>query len=462
MDDNCDVHFSHGGCIVQDQVSGMVIAKGPKVGRLFPLYFSIPNVISFACMATANNNEVWHKKLGHSNFGVLTHLLKHGFLGNNNNPFSSFDCATCRLGKSKTLPFPVHGSRASASFEIVHTDVWGASPITSHGHYRYFLTFIDDYSRFTWIYFLRSKADVFSVLQRFVALVETQFSTSIKILRSDSGGEYMSHAFQNYLQQKGIISQRSCPYTPQQNGVAERKNRHLLDVVRTLLIESSVPTKFWVEALSTAVYLINRLPTVTLNYDSPYLCLFGIPPEYKSLHTFGCVCFVHLPPTERHKLVAQSVTCAFMGYSPTQKGFICYDAHANKFRISRNVIFFENQYFFQSHVIPDSPTAPTAPFPPFDHVPLSAKRFKPGIVYQRRPPPVPLPDTTSSLDSTLPAPRRSTRVIHPPDRYGFSHTSFTATLDTISVPHSYTQAATQACWQQAMQEEIQALQENHT
>ena len=79
------------------------------------------------------------------------------------------------------------------------------------------------------------------------------------------------------------------------------------------------------------VYLINRLPTVTLNYDSPYLRLFGIPPDYKSLHTFGCVCFVHLPPTERHKLVAQSVTCAFMGYSPTQKGFICYDAHANKF-----------------------------------------------------------------------------------------------------------------------------------
>ena len=226
VDDNCDVHFSHGGCIVQDQVSGMVIAKGPKVGRLFPLYFSIPNVASFACMATANNNEVWHKKLGHPNFGVLTHLLKHGFLGNNNNS-SSFDCATCRLGKSKTLPFPVHGSRASTSFEIVHTDVWGASPITSHGQHRYFVTFIDDYSRFTWIYFLRSKADVFSALQRFVALVETQFSTSIKILRFDSGGEYMSHAFQNYLQQKGIISQRSCPYTYVVKSVPFRsKNRH--------------------------------------------------------------------------------------------------------------------------------------------------------------------------------------------------------------------------------------------
>ena len=203
VDDNCDVHFFHCGCIVQDQVSGMVIAKGPKVGRIFPLYFSIPNVVSFACMATANNNEVWHKKLDHPNFVVLTHLLKHGFLGNNNNSSSSFDCATCHLGNSKTLPFPVHGSRAFAYFEIMHTDVWGPSPITSHEQYCYFVTFIDDYSRFTWIYFLRSKADVFSVFQKFMALVETQFSTSIKILRSDSWGNICHIPFKIIFSKKG-------------------------------------------------------------------------------------------------------------------------------------------------------------------------------------------------------------------------------------------------------------------
>ena len=103
--------------------------------------------------------------------------------------------------------------------------------------------------------------------------------------------------------------------------MAECKNRHLLYVVRTLLIESSVPSKFWVEALSTAIYLINHLPMQTLQYDSPYLHLFGNHPEYQSLHTFGCVCFVHLPPIERHKLTAQSARCAFMGYSNAQKGF---------------------------------------------------------------------------------------------------------------------------------------------
>jgi hypothetical protein len=100
-----------------------------------------------------------------------------------------------------------------------------------------------------------------------------------------------------------------------------------------LLIDLFVPSKFWVEALSTAVYLINCLPTTTLNYDSPYFRLVGISPEYQSFHTFRCVCFVHLPPIDRHKLAAQSVTCAFMGYSPTQKGFVCYNAHAKKFWI---------------------------------------------------------------------------------------------------------------------------------
>lgn len=122
--------------------------------------------------------------------------------------------------------------------------------------------------------------------------------------------------------------------------MAERKNRHLLDVVRALLIESCVPSHFWCEALSTAVYLINRLPSPNLNNDSPYFRLFGHAPNYSTLRIFGCVCFVHLPAHERNKLAAQSVKCAFLGYAGTQKWFLCYDPHARRTRVSRNVIFF--------------------------------------------------------------------------------------------------------------------------
>nr|KYP68295.1 Retrovirus-related Pol polyprotein from transposon TNT 1-94 [Cajanus cajan] len=178
---------------------------------------------------------MWHNRLGHPNSHVLSTLLKSGSLGNKD--FSvPFDCTTCKLGKSKVLPFPNNASRATHCFDIIHSDVWGISPVVSHACYKYFVTFIDDYSRFTWIYFLRSKVEVFSVFQRFFALLETQFSAHINILRSDSGGEYMSHEFQSFLQNQGIISQRSCPSTSQQNGVAKRKNCHLLDVVRTFCL----------------------------------------------------------------------------------------------------------------------------------------------------------------------------------------------------------------------------------
>ena len=104
----------------------------------------------------------------------------------------SFDCSACKLGKSKSLSFPSHGSRKTSCFDMIHSDVWGITPVISHANYKYFVTFIDDYSKYTWIYFLRSKSEVCSVFKKFVAYIETQFSSKIKVLRSDSGGEYVS------------------------------------------------------------------------------------------------------------------------------------------------------------------------------------------------------------------------------------------------------------------------------
>ena len=221
VDNNCNVHFSRFGCVVQDQVSGQMIAKGPKVGRPFPLHVSpstfIPSfpLLSFSCNVVCSGNKMWHRRLGHPNSDVLCTLFNSGLLGNKacSSIDLSFDCTSCKLGKSKVLPFPHHASRASQCFELIHSDVWGIAPVVSHVHYKYFVTFIDDFSHFTWVYFLRDKGEVFSVFsvfQRFLALLETQFFASIKVLRSDSGGEYMSNEFKVFLQSKGIISQRSC------------------------------------------------------------------------------------------------------------------------------------------------------------------------------------------------------------------------------------------------------------
>ena len=202
VDNNCDVQFSHDGCIVQDQVSRKILAKGLKVGRLFPLHFSVSNFVSLASIVVNQKNEIWHKRIGHPNSVVLSHLINSGLLGNKDKFSSQFsiDCSACKLGKSKSLSFPSHGSCAENCFDIIHSDVWGITPIISHANYKYFVTFIDGYNKYTWIYFLRSKSDVFSIFKTFVAYIETQFSSNIKVLRLYSGGEYMSHEFHDFLQ----------------------------------------------------------------------------------------------------------------------------------------------------------------------------------------------------------------------------------------------------------------------
>jgi len=194
VDNNCRVEFTKSGCCVQDQHSGKMIAQGPKVGRLFPLYSSVSpcSLLPFiSCNSATVDFKIWHKRLGHPNTNVLHDLLKSGFLGNKVSPSITavqFDCNSCKLGKSKILPFPTHKSHVSQAFDMIHSDLWGMTPIISHAHYKYFVTFIDDYSRFTWVYFLRSKAEAFSAFKLFHAYVQTQFSSKIKVLRSDNGG----------------------------------------------------------------------------------------------------------------------------------------------------------------------------------------------------------------------------------------------------------------------------------
>ena len=158
-------------------MSGKILAKGPKVGHLFPPHFSIPAILSFACNIVNNKCEVWHKRLGHPNSVILSHVINPGLLGNKDQFSSplSFDCSTCKLGKSKSLSFPSHGSHTEHCFDLIHSDVWGISPVISHVNYKYFVTFIDDYTKYTWIYFLRAKSEVSSVFQQFTAYVDSIF-----------------------------------------------------------------------------------------------------------------------------------------------------------------------------------------------------------------------------------------------------------------------------------------------
>lgn len=161
-------------------------------------------------------------------------------------------------------------TRSTTPFSIVHSYVWGPAPIVSRSGFLDFISFIDYFSRFTLLYLLKSISGVPKVFQIFHKMVKTQFNVSVKCLRTDNASEYVSSEMVSYLQGCGIELQNSCAYSPQQNGLSERKNRHLLEVTRSLLCGMSVPNTFWSFAVLTACYLINRMPTRVLNGKSPF------------------------------------------------------------------------------------------------------------------------------------------------------------------------------------------------
>jgi hypothetical protein len=195
---------------------------------------------------------------------------------------------------------------------------------------------------------MKCRSELPSIYKSFARMIHTKFYATIKIFRLDSGGEFLSNNFRQILTLEGTLPQLSCPGDHAQNGVAERKHRHIIGSARTLLISSFVPSHFWSEAVSTAVYLINRQPSSKLSGKTPGKVLFGTSPRYDHLRVFGCLCYVLLPPRERTKLTAQSVECVFLGYSPEHKGYRCYDLSTRRIRISRDASFNENRPFFHN------------------------------------------------------------------------------------------------------------------
>lgn len=162
-------------------------------------------------------------------------------------------------------------------------------PIYSHDGFKYYIIFVDHYTKYIWLYHLKQKSDTYNIFIRYKALVEKYFQLPLKTLYSDNGGEYES--LRKYLSIDGISHLTTPPHTPQHNGYSERRHRHIVETFLTLLDHAKMPLKYWTNACSTAVYLINRLPTPTLNNDSPFHKLFGLKPNYTKLKSFGCLCY---------------------------------------------------------------------------------------------------------------------------------------------------------------------------
>ncbi|XP_073136981.1 uncharacterized protein [Henckelia pumila] len=204
---------------------------------------------------------------------VLGHLESHDIS----------DCSGCKLAKFSALPFYKSISFSIAPFDLVHSDVWGPYPVYTKGGSRYYVFFIDDFTHYTWVYLMKCKSDFLTIFRNFKALVKTQHSSVIKFFRCNLGGEYTYNNFSQLLASDGTIHQTSCTDTPQQNGVVERKHRHLVEIARSFMLSAEVPSVYWGEAVLTASHVINRIPISHNSGLSPFEKLYGHSPDYSSL-----------------------------------------------------------------------------------------------------------------------------------------------------------------------------------
>ena len=249
---------------------------------------------------------------------------------------------------------------------------------------------MDDHTGVTWIYLMRTKDEVLTVFPEFIQMIETQYQGVIKAVRSDNAPELK---FVDLFNKKGIVSFHSCPETPEQNSVVERKHQHILNVARTLMFQSNVPKELWRDCVLTAVFIINRLPTPLLNDRSPYELLTFKKADYNNFKVFGCLSYCSTSVKNRNKFQPRAKPCLFLGYPAGYKGYKLLDLESNNVHISRNVVFHESIFpcatgttetyediFFSSSVTDTSATDSTPVVEVAANVPSSSASPSPSSV----------------------------------------------------------------------------------
>ncbi|KAD6454157.1 hypothetical protein E3N88_08863 [Mikania micrantha] len=311
---------------------------------------------------------LWHARLGHISFDTIR-----------------------RLGN--------WWKEAGAALEQVYADLCGPiAPATEAGN-RYFLLIVDDHSRYMWVSMLKTKDEALDHFRKFKALSQNQYGRRIKVLRTDRGGEFNSNEFKQFCEDEGISRQLTAPYTPQQNGVVERRNQTVLNTTRSMLSAMGMPQNLWAEAVRHAVYLLNRLPTKALKGMTPYEALKGKKPKLEHLRVFGCVGHVKTPVGQAKKLDSRSTPMVHLGTEQGTKAYRMYDVHKGRVVVSRDVTFDEarkwewhlhqssnpspeKEFIIQHHEDDQEPISQEEPDSPNNTPPGSPQRMTDGEASQ--------------------------------------------------------------------------------
>ncbi|KAK2413561.1 putative mitochondrial protein [Trifolium repens] len=508
---DCHITFHPNNCLIVQNSTKKMIGTAERHGDLYALQVHAPvSLLSpmFSCNSVSNNMDdasLWHCRLGHISDSIHKCIAsKFPFIAYKNHNKNT-PCDVCHFSKQRILPYPNSITHSSNIFDLLHADIWGPYATPSVSGHRYFLTLVDDYSRFTWIILMKFKSETRNHIINFVSYIENQFNTKLKCLRSDNGCEFL---MTDFFLSKGIIHQRSCVESPQQNGIVERKHQHILNVARSLSFQASLPSNFWHFSIQHAVHLINRIPTPLLKNNTPYNILFQEPPTFMHLKSFGCLAYASTIKNHRTKFDTRARKCIFLGYRDGTKGYFLYDIISHEFFVSRNVIFYETIFPLSKKNISDTSTCtPNLDMDSQDLEPITLLPNDTNIPTDIRPNNIPTPNDTSMPNDTTPtsvspnepapAPiRQSTRIKYRPGYLQDYHCNllassspsfhqkqstmfplssvltyeqcsppykqFCLSISSIIEPKTFTQASKHNCWITAMQEEINALTATNT
>ncbi|WVZ01863.1 hypothetical protein V8G54_022669 [Vigna mungo] len=297
-----------------------------------------------------DSKNIWHNRLGHLSNNRLEILRqKYGYIDSRIE-----NCNACHTTKYRRLPFSSSITHTSHAFDLIHIDISRPCSNPSLHSHRYFLTIVDDHTRYIWVHLMKHKSETRQHIVHFITYVKNHFNINIKTIRSDNSREF---SMNDYFNTEGIIHQTSCIETPQQS-IVERKHQHLLNVTRALLFHSKISTQLWTYALNYVTLLINIMPTPFLNNSSPYERLYKNAFDISRLRVFGCLCYVSTLHANRKKLDPRAKSNIFLGLHPTTKGYITYDLDNHDIKVSRNVVFLEIEFpIITSHPVQDQTTS---------------------------------------------------------------------------------------------------------
>ncbi|KAK1616378.1 hypothetical protein QYE76_021895 [Lolium multiflorum] len=309
------------------------------------------------CLMAAKHDEgwLWHRRLGHVNMRNLKQLLKGehivGLTG------ISFEkdrvCSACVAGKQLKKKHPIKSIvTTSRPLELLHLDLFGPSHYDTLGGSKYGLVIVDDFSRYSWVFLLKSKDETHREFITFAKKAQRTYESEIKAIRTDNGTEFKNYTMQEFVDDEGIKHEFSAPYTPQQNGVVERKNRTIIEMARTMLSEFNSPHNFWGEAISTAVHYSNRLFLRPLHNKTPYELLTGNKPNVMYIRVFGCKCLVKNNKGKLGKFETRTIEGIFVGYAENSHAYRYYNRSTGTIEVSCDVVFLEDNGSQVEQVVP--------------------------------------------------------------------------------------------------------------